>query len=143
MQDLGKGMGMLASQLDELKVIPKLNKLRTTISEFPIMMREVVDFIEKWLESWSGVYSIVWDILTTESLVTAKHILVLPHKDKAIELRRNMDEFWKRFMVEARIGLVFAYIYYSTCLNCDFSRYWCFERFECSRWVVCSSSSAF
>jgi len=123
MQDLGKGMGMLASQLDELKDIPKSNKLRTTISEFHRMMREVVNFIEKWLESWSGVYSVVWDILTTESLVTAKHILVLPHKDKAIELWRNMDEFGKRFMVEARIGLVFAYIYCSTCLNCDFSRY--------------------
>ena len=110
-------MGLLASQLDELKDIPNSNKLCTTISEFPRMMREVVNFIEKWLESWSGVYSVVWDILTTESLVTAKHILVLPHKDKAIELWRNMDEFGKRFMVETQIGLVFAYIYCSTCLK--------------------------
>ena len=97
MQDLGKGMGMLAGQLDELKVIPKPNKLRTTIDEFCRMMREVVDFVEKWVESWSGVSSIVWDILTTESLVTAKHILVVPHKDKAIELRKKLDVFAGNF----------------------------------------------
>jgi len=114
MQDLGKGMGMLAGQLDELKVIPKPNKLRTTIDEFCRMMREVVDFVEKWLESWSGVSSIVWDILTTESLVTAKHILVVPHKDKAIELRKKLDVFAGNFdrdlLIEIRAeqGLIFV-----------------------------------
>jgi len=71
-------------------------------------MKEVVDFIEKWLKSWSGVYFVMWERLTTEALAAAKHILVLPHKDKAIELRRNLDEFRERFMVdlmaEVRIG---------------------------------------
>ena len=71
-------------------------------------MKGMVDFIEKWLESWSGACSVVWEGLTTESLAAAKHILILPHKDKAIELRRNLDEFRKRFvvdlMVEVRIG---------------------------------------
>ena len=44
----------------------------------------------------------------TESLAAAKHILVLPHKDRAIELQRNLDGFRERFMVdlmvEVRIG---------------------------------------
>jgi len=46
--------------------------------------------------------------LTTESLVAAKHILVLPHKDRAIELQRNLDGFRERsvldLMVEVQIG---------------------------------------
>jgi len=57
MQDLAEGMSTLASQLDRLKDIPKSHELRRTISEFPKMMEEVVDFIEQWLESWSGRYS--------------------------------------------------------------------------------------
>jgi len=55
MQDLAKGMRTLAGQLDRLEEVPKSDKLRVTIGEFPGMMEEVVDFIEKWLESWSGV----------------------------------------------------------------------------------------
>ena len=101
-------MRTLAGQLDRLKNIPKSNELRITIGKFPRMMKKVVDFIDKWLESWSGAYSIVWDGLTTESMVAAKHILVAAHKDKAIELRRNLDEFRERFvvdlMVEVQIG---------------------------------------
>jgi len=56
MQDLAKGMRTLAGQLDRLEEVPKSDKLRVTIGEFPGMMEEVVDFIEKWLESWSGAY---------------------------------------------------------------------------------------
>ena len=114
MKDLAEGIRILASQMDRLKKAPKSEELRATISEFPRMMKEVVDFIEKWLESWSGVYSILWDGLTTELLAAAKHILVLPHKDKAIESQRNLDELRKRFVVdliqEVQIGqgLVFA-----------------------------------
>jgi len=72
------------------------------------MMKEVVEFVEKWLESWSGAYSVLWDGLTTELLVAAKHILVAPHKDEAIELRKKVDEFRERFktdlMIEVRTG---------------------------------------
>jgi len=57
MQDLAEGMSILAGQLDRLKEVPKSDQLQLTISEFPGMMEEVVEFIEKWLESWSGVYS--------------------------------------------------------------------------------------
>jgi len=104
----------------------------------PKTMKEVVDFIEKWFKRWLGVYSVVWDGLTTESFVAAKYILALPHKDKVIELLRNVDEFRERFVVdlivEVRVGqgLVCDYIYYLTCLNRDFS-YHCRRRFEHSR----------
>jgi len=86
MKDLAESMHVLASQLDKLKEVPKSDELRLTISKFPGLIEEVVDFIEKWLESWSGAYFVMWDGLTTESLVAAKHILVVPHKEKAIEL---------------------------------------------------------
>jgi len=140
MKNMAESIRILAGQLDRLKDIPKSNELRVTISEFPIMMRKVVEFIKKWLESWSGVYSVVWDGLTTESFITAKHILVLPHKDKAIELRRNVDEFRERFVVDLMVevrkgqGLVSAYIHCLICLNCDFSHH-CRWRFKRSRWA--------
>jgi len=57
MQDLAKSMSTLAGQLERLKDIPKSDELRCTISEFPGMMEEVVDFIAQWLKSWSGRYS--------------------------------------------------------------------------------------
>jgi len=39
----------------------------------------------------------------TESLVAAKHILVLPHKDRAIELQRNLDGFREKFVLDLMI----------------------------------------
>jgi len=59
MQDLAESMSILAGQLDRLKEVPKSDQLRVTIDGFPRMMEEVLDFIEQWLESWSGVYSVV------------------------------------------------------------------------------------
>jgi len=59
MKSLTESIRILAGQLDRLKGIPKSHELCVTISEFPRMMKEVVDFIEKWLESWSGAYSVV------------------------------------------------------------------------------------
>jgi len=56
MQDLTEGMRTLAGQLARLEEAPKSDKLRATINELPRMMEEVVNFIEKWLESWSGAY---------------------------------------------------------------------------------------
>ena len=114
MKNMAESMRILAGQLDRLKDIPKSNELRITIGKFPRMMEKVVDFIEKWLESWSGTYSVMWDGLTTDWLVAAKHILVAAHKDKAIELRRNLDEFRERFvvdlMLEVRIGQGLAFV---------------------------------
>jgi len=61
MQDLAEGMGTLAGQLARLEEVPKSDKLRVTINELPRMMEEVVNFIEKWLESWLGAYSSACD----------------------------------------------------------------------------------
>jgi len=114
MQDLAEGMSILAGQLDRLKETPKSDELCITINEFPAMMEEVVDFIEKWLESWSGVYSASCAGVMAELLVTAKHVLVVPHKDKAIELRKKLDTFAGNFdrdlLIEIRAeqGLIFV-----------------------------------
>ena len=114
MKNLAESIRILASQLDRLEEVPKSKELCATISKFPRMMKEVVDFIEKWLESWSGAYSVVWEGLTTQSIIAAKHILVVPHKDKAIELRKKLDVFAGNFdrdlLIEIRAeqGLIFV-----------------------------------
>jgi len=108
MENLAESIRNLPSQLDRLKDVPKSRELCGTINEFPGIMKEVVEFIDKWLESWSGACSVMWDGLTTKSLVAARYILVVPHKDEAIELRKKVDGFRERFtvelMVEMRIG---------------------------------------
>ena len=38
-----------------------------------------------------------------ESLAAAKHVLVLPHKDRAIELQRNLVGFRERFVLDLMI----------------------------------------
>jgi len=114
MKNLAEGIRVVASQMDRLKEVPKSNELCVTISEFPRMMEEVVGFIEKWLENWSGVYSVARAGVTTESLMAAKHILVVPHKDKAVELRKKLDAFARNFdrdlLIEIRTeqGLIFV-----------------------------------
>ena len=65
-------------------------------------MKEVVDFIGNWLENWLGAYSVVWDGSTTESLIAANRILVVPHKDEAIELRKKMNGFRERSKFDGR-----------------------------------------
>jgi len=117
MQDLAEGMDILAGQLDRLREVPKTEKLRNTINEFPGMMKEVMEFIEKWLESWSGAYSVLWNGLVTESLVAAKHILVVPHKDEAIGLLKKLDAFAGNFdrdlLIEVRAeqGMILCLIF--------------------------------
>ena len=69
-------MGILAGQLNRLKQVPKSGKLGATMNEFPGMMEEVVDFIQKWLENWTHTYEFIWDGFFTESIVPVKYILV-------------------------------------------------------------------
>ena len=122
MQDLAEGMRTLAGQLDRLKEAPKSDGLHATINELPRMMEEVVNFIEKWLESWSGAYLAAWDELTTELLVAAKHVLIVPHKDKAIELRRKLDTFAGNFgrdlLIEIRAEQGLIFVPDIQCINC-------------------------
>jgi len=56
MQSLAESMSHLAGQLKKLEDVLNSEELRRTISRFPEMMEEVVDFIHNWLESWLGVY---------------------------------------------------------------------------------------
>ena len=117
MQDLVEGMRILAGQLYKLRELPKTEKLRNTISEFPGMMEEVVEFIDKWLESWSGAYSVLWNGLVTESLVAAKYILVVPHKEKTIGLLKRLDAFAGNFdrdillEIRAEQGMILCLIF--------------------------------
>ena len=69
-------MGILAGQLNRLKQVPKSGELGATINEFPGMMEEVVDFIQKWLKNWMRTYQFIWDGFFTESIVPVKYILV-------------------------------------------------------------------
>jgi len=117
MQDLAEGMRILAGQLDSFRGVQKSEELRNTINEFPGMMKEVVEFFEKWLESWSGAYSVLWNGLVTESLVAAKHILVVPHKDEAIGLLKKLDAFAGNFdrdillEIRAEQGMILCLIF--------------------------------
>jgi len=56
MKNMAESITNLASQMDRLKEVPKSKELCLTISGLPRMMEEVVDFIDKWLKSWSGTY---------------------------------------------------------------------------------------
>ena len=69
-------MDILAGQLNRLEQVPKSNELDATINEFPGMMEEVVDFIQKWLKNWMRTYEFIWDGFFTESVVPVKYILV-------------------------------------------------------------------
>ena len=49
-------MTILVNQLDRVKKAPKSEELRHTINEFPVIMEEVMDFIQEWLENWTRTY---------------------------------------------------------------------------------------
>ena len=66
MQSIAESMSHLADQLNKLR---NSEELCGTISKFPEMMEEVVDFIHSWLEIWLGAYLSVWDETSTELLV--------------------------------------------------------------------------
>ena len=108
MKGMAESIRILAGQLERLKEVQKSEELHSTINKFPGTMKEVVDFIQNWLENWLSAYSVVWDGSTTESLVAANRILVVPHKDKAIELRKKVNGLRERskadLTVEVRIG---------------------------------------
>ena len=69
MQSLAESMLHLADQLNKLRDVPNSEEQCGTISKFPEMMEEVVDFIHSWLESWLGAYLSAWDRTSTELLV--------------------------------------------------------------------------
>jgi len=56
MKNLVESMIVLAGQLNRLKEVPQSDALRGTINEFPNMMEEAINFIQTWLENWTGIY---------------------------------------------------------------------------------------
>jgi len=52
MKSLANSIHVLAGQLNRLDQVPTSRELHSTMSEFPDIMKEVVDFIWRWLKSW-------------------------------------------------------------------------------------------
>ena len=100
MKYLADSMSSLAGQLNRLKKFVKSDELGAFISNFDGLMREVVDFIQKWLENWSCMCRLLWDESLTESVVPVKYILVAAQTDKAIELRGKIDDFTEIFITD-------------------------------------------
>jgi len=59
MKRLAESMTLLANQLNRVKKVPNSKELYHTISEFPEMMGEVMDFIQEWLENWTRTYELM------------------------------------------------------------------------------------
>ena len=51
MKGLANSIQVLAGQLNRLKGVPTSDQLCCTIREFPVIMEEVVNFIQRWLKS--------------------------------------------------------------------------------------------
>jgi len=58
MKSLAESIQILAGQLDRLKKVPSSVELRHTINKFLGIMREVIDFIQEWLEHWTHTYKL-------------------------------------------------------------------------------------
>ena len=56
MKTLANSIQVLAGQLNRLNEVPASDQLRSTMSEFPEILQEVVDFIWRWLKSWMCMY---------------------------------------------------------------------------------------
>ena len=98
MQSLAGSMMHLADQLDKLKDVPNSKEMHHTISEFPRMMEEVVDFIHNWLESWLGVYPSAGDVISTDLSVQPSMSL--------LSLRRTELLSYERRWMDSGIGLL-------------------------------------
>jgi len=98
MQSFAESMTHLADQLDKLKDVPNSEEMYRTISQFPVMMEEVVDFIHKWLESWLGAYPSAWDGISTDQSVQ-------PSTSSLSLRRRELSNYGRRWM-DSGIGLL-------------------------------------
>jgi len=98
MQGLTEGMTHLADQLDKLKNVPNSEGLCRTITKFPGMMEEVVDFIHHWLESWLGAYPSAMDGILTEPSVQPSI--------SSLSLRKTELSSYGRKWMDSGIGLL-------------------------------------
>ena len=67
MQSLADSMRVLVGQLNRFKGIPISDELSRTMREFPVLMEEVVNFIQRWLESCMCTYRFIWDVFMTDT----------------------------------------------------------------------------
>ena len=100
MKYLANIMSSLAGQRNWLKKFVKSDELGAFISNFDRIMREVVDFIQKWLKNWSCMCQLLWDESLTESVILVKSIFIATQMDKAIELQGKIDDFAERFITD-------------------------------------------
>jgi len=56
MKSLANSIQVLAGQLKRLDKVPTSRELGSIMTEFPDIMKEVVDFIWRWLKSWMCMY---------------------------------------------------------------------------------------
>ena len=82
-------MIVLVGQLNRLKEVPQSDTLRGTINEFPNMMEEVINFIQTWLENWTGIYQFARDVFFTECNVQSSTSLLLLKRTKQADYRRS------------------------------------------------------
>jgi len=59
MKSLAESIQIMAGQLDRLKKMPNSIELWHTINKFLGIMREVMDFIQEWLEHWTRTYKLM------------------------------------------------------------------------------------
>ena len=89
MQSLARSMTHLADQIDKLKDVPNSREMYHTISEFPGMMEEVVDFIHNWLESWLGAYPPAGDVISTDPSVQPSTSSLFLRRTELLSYRRR------------------------------------------------------
>ena len=89
MKNLAESMSILARQLNRLKEVPQSDALHGTINEFPNMMEEVINFIQTWLENWTGMCQFTRDVLFTECNVQSSTSLLSLKKTKQVDYRRR------------------------------------------------------
>jgi len=56
MKSLANSIQVLTGQLKRLDKVPTSRELGSIMTEFPDIMKEVVDFIWRWLKSWICMY---------------------------------------------------------------------------------------
>jgi len=89
MKNLVESMIVLAGQLNRIKEVRQSDALRGTINEFPNVMEEVINFIQTWLENWTGMCQFTRDVLFTECNVQSSTSLLSLKKTKQVDYRRS------------------------------------------------------
>jgi len=74
MKSLVESIRTLAHQLDRLLRVPNPDELRQTINEFSSIMKEVMGFIQEWLEHWTRMYEFIRDGIVPDPSVPLSQV---------------------------------------------------------------------